>query len=207
MLNFVSAARGGQIILSESTFEALRLVNSGQATGCAGSKSILLHMGSHVLSGHPSSAVLMPLPMEDKAVSLSSKGWFNRNKQSRANKSLQLGIMDSVNDQEVEVEGSISEVGPGDGVVAVNLYQLIQLRQLCRLSLFPTLPALRTERQLTLSVLDSPIGCVAIAALQAVGLKILQSELSRAAVSRMLAIFNKVRAATHPCLYFISTHS
>jgi len=201
------AAHGGQIILSESTFEALRSINSDQATGCAGSKCVLLHMGRHIVPGHPSNAALMPPSKEGKAKS-SGGIWLKNVKQvQQGSKALRSGaeVLGGIKEDQ-EGEPTASESGVGEDVT-VDLYQLIHLKQLCRLSLFPSRPVLRTERQLTPSVPDSPIGCVAVAALQVVGLAILRSELSEATFAKALAIFDNVSIYVHSDKYLAAVDS
>lgn len=192
------------MILSESTFDALRSLNDGQAEGSAGNKSIILHMGRHIVPGHPSHGVLMtPL---DKAVTASDimplkqqpRGIL-KSTSAKSSTSQAAGSDADMNYMDPDSEEG-SECNEDDGSeddtnnVAIDLYQLIQLKHLCRLSLLPNLPALRTERQITPSVLDSPIGCMAIAALQVVGLSILRSELSAGALNNAMRTFNKVGA-------------
>ena len=197
------AAHGGQVILSESTLLALRGLKDGSAGSMVGSQAILLHMGRHELAGHPSPATLLSqalisegskpraAPLSQRQGSLTTGGVDMRRTQSRL--SAAGTSVPPAATAAIGVDSRLSTAGasaPPAAAVEVELYQLVPLPLLCRLSLLP--PALRTERQLTPAVLESPIGCVSVAALQVVGMGILRAELPAAAVDATLAILGAV---------------
>ena len=202
------AARGGQVILSESTLIALRGLRDGSASSMVGSQAILLLMGRHVLAGHPSPATLhsQALTSSDgskpRAAPLSQRHGSSRtmggvDMQRAQSRLTSTGVSaPPAAVAAIVVESRLSTAGvSAPPAIEVELYQLFPLPLLCRLPLLP--PVLRTERQLTPAVLESPIGCVSVAALQVVGMGILRVELPAAAVDATLGILG---AGTLRCL-------
>ena len=187
--------------MSETTFVALQSMKGGGSIAEAvGSKIAILHMGRHALSGHPKRSTLFSSSFSSSYHGTRSQKGAHTPKSPLKMWSDQITRLSRsayAAASQISKSGSVADGGKGDGedaegLVAVDLYQAIAIKDLCRLRVLPSRPALGTEKQLTPTVLDSPAGSVAIATIHVVGAAILESDLSPEAASLSLSIFNKV---------------